>query len=638
MYHFPTWWPVFMIALATLDISEQIAPKGHPKETKTYSVEKTLIRMLLNRYEQFGVIGRPVNDSKIQVTVRYGLQLFQILDLDENKQILRTNCWSMYAWNDSLLRWNSSEYGDIMTVRIFPSQIWTPDIKLYNFADERLKEHREARVVIDNNGGALWVPQALFKSTCEVEITYFPFDTQICMLEFGSWTYDKTQLDITWWLPDADPMPYLDFSDYVPSNEWRTDGEKEREVHHTNRTLQIRSVKKYRRRNQTVGNQVITRDFPVLRYLVRLRRNPSFYVFMLVIPCVLLSSLTLVVFWLPPESPAKMMLGMNIFVAFFVLLILLAESTPSAVKNFPLIGVYFCLNMIMITLSTFLATLVIHLYFRGDRNGVVPRILRRIIIEGIGRLLLVRQRIPLPDVKKNPTHSSPRTTSSLPHRREMSGSNFLMNESSFGEDSRTSFHVGNAHGPAPAPAPLGLMPGAGYPMFGDQIPYDMRAAGPGGPMPGPYGSASGMVPKFPPGAGFFEPCNCGAATARDGPVGNLTGTPAMEKDAFGFPAMKDQRENGTPDQDEQAPEWMNSTATLERDVREVKRYVKAFVSRQKEIQRKSFVAMEWRTLALVLDRLFFFLYITTIAVAVIVSVPRSTEPEVPEAFRETETQ
>lgn len=53
--------------------------------------------MLLNRYEQFGVIGRPVNDSKIQVTVRYGLQLFQILDLDENKQILRTNCWSMYV-------------------------------------------------------------------------------------------------------------------------------------------------------------------------------------------------------------------------------------------------------------------------------------------------------------------------------------------------------------------------------------------------------------------------------------------------------------------------------------------------------------------------------------------------------------
>ncbi|KAF6771539.1 hypothetical protein AHF37_09842 [Paragonimus kellicotti] len=53
---------------------------------------------------------------------------------------------------------------------------------VYDFsADERLVEQREARVVISSNGNTLWVPQALFKSTCEVEITYFPFDTQVSM-------------------------------------------------------------------------------------------------------------------------------------------------------------------------------------------------------------------------------------------------------------------------------------------------------------------------------------------------------------------------------------------------------------------------------------------------------------------------
>ncbi|KAH8868535.1 Neuronal acetylcholine receptor subunit alpha-4 [Schistosoma japonicum] len=351
---------VLIIICNGLSQISAIAPKGHPKVLKTKSVEKDLIRMLLNRYEQFGVIGRPVNDSKIKVDVRYGLQLFQILDLDENKQILRTNCWCMHKWTDSLLRWNESEYGNIKTVRIFPSQIWTPDIKLHNLTQANLI-----------------VAQSIF-----IIMIIMSFDRTICMLEFGSLTYDRTQMDILWWIPDSVPlveMPYLDFSDYVPSNEWCTDGEKERDVHHINRTIQIRSVKKHRRRSQTVGNEVITREYPVLRYLVRLRRNPSFYVFMLVIPCVLLSSLTLVVFWLPPESPAKMMLGMNIFVAFFVLLLLLAESTPSAVKNFPLIGVFFCLNMIMITLSTFLATMVIHLYFRGDRKGAVPLFLRRVI-------------------------------------------------------------------------------------------------------------------------------------------------------------------------------------------------------------------------------------------------------------------
>lgn len=64
---------------------------------KTKSVEKALIRMLIERYRRYGVIGRPVSDSKTILKVNYGLQLIQILDLDENKQILHTNCWSMYV-------------------------------------------------------------------------------------------------------------------------------------------------------------------------------------------------------------------------------------------------------------------------------------------------------------------------------------------------------------------------------------------------------------------------------------------------------------------------------------------------------------------------------------------------------------
>ncbi|VDQ01334.1 unnamed protein product [Trichobilharzia regenti] len=166
--------------------------------------------MILQRYKQNGVVGRPVNDSRVKVVVHYGLQLIQLLGLDENKQILRTNCWTMYRWSDSLLRWNASRFGGITELRIFPHQIWTPDIKLYNFADERLQEFREGRLVV-------------------------------CMLEFGSMAYDKTQLDLEWWIPSGSdtPMPYVDFSDYVPANEWFTDGETERNIRHEDRVLQV---------------------------------------------------------------------------------------------------------------------------------------------------------------------------------------------------------------------------------------------------------------------------------------------------------------------------------------------------------------------------------------------------------------
>lgn len=66
---------------------------------------------------------------------------------------------------------------------------------------------------------------------------------------------------------------------------------------------------------------------------------------------------------------------------------------------------------------------------------------------------------------------------------------------------------------------------------------------------------------------------------------------------------------------------------LERDVREIKRYIRMFVSRQKDKERKNQIAMEWRTVALVLDRLFFCLYVIAITVAIIILLPKRSFPE-----------
>jgi len=66
-------------------------------------------------------------------------------------------------------------------------------------ADSRLKERREAMCVVENDGSVLWIPTAIFMSTCPIEITNFPFDVQRCKLKFGSWTYDGFKLDISFY-------------------------------------------------------------------------------------------------------------------------------------------------------------------------------------------------------------------------------------------------------------------------------------------------------------------------------------------------------------------------------------------------------------------------------------------------------
>lgn len=87
---------------------------------------------------------------------------------------------------------------------------------MLNSADQRLKEHREAMAVVSNDGTVLWIPPAIFRSACSIDIRHFPFDVQVCHLKFGSWTYDGYKLDINFY----DDQASVDISDYVESNEW----------------------------------------------------------------------------------------------------------------------------------------------------------------------------------------------------------------------------------------------------------------------------------------------------------------------------------------------------------------------------------------------------------------------------------
>ena len=72
------------------------------------------------------------------------------------------------------------------------------------------------------------------------------------------------------------------------------------------------------------------------------------------------------------------------FVFSFVLLLLLSKNVPSATDKIPLIGAYYCVNMIMIAISTCSCTVVVHIFFRGQ--GQIPYLLRKIFLEFLARI------------------------------------------------------------------------------------------------------------------------------------------------------------------------------------------------------------------------------------------------------------
>uniref|UniRef100_A0A182F6Z4 Neurotransmitter-gated ion-channel ligand-binding domain-containing protein n=1 Tax=Anopheles albimanus TaxID=7167 RepID=A0A182F6Z4_ANOAL len=159
--------------------------------------EKRLLNNLLNTYN---TLERPVANESDPLEVKFGLTLQQIIDVE---------------WNDYNLRWNDSEYGGVRDLRITPTKLWKPDVLMYNSADEGFDGTYHTNIVVKNNGSCLYVPPGIFKSTCKIDITWFPFDDQNCEMKFGSWTYDGNQLDLVLNSEDGG-----DLSDFITNGEW----------------------------------------------------------------------------------------------------------------------------------------------------------------------------------------------------------------------------------------------------------------------------------------------------------------------------------------------------------------------------------------------------------------------------------
>ena len=50
------------------------------------------------------------------------------------------------------------------------------------------------KATLYHEGRVEWKPPAIYHSSCEMDVEYFPFDEQTCVMKFGSWTYDGFQV------------------------------------------------------------------------------------------------------------------------------------------------------------------------------------------------------------------------------------------------------------------------------------------------------------------------------------------------------------------------------------------------------------------------------------------------------------
>jgi len=75
-----------------------------------------------------------------------------------------------------------------------------------------------------------------------------------------------------------------------------------------------------------------------LSYSVHIRRRSLYYAFNVLVPCVMLSCLTLLTFCLPSNSREKIGIGLTVFLTFSMFMLLIAEAVPTTSESIPFIG------------------------------------------------------------------------------------------------------------------------------------------------------------------------------------------------------------------------------------------------------------------------------------------------------------
>ncbi|XP_043282936.1 acetylcholine receptor subunit alpha-type acr-16 isoform X1 [Venturia canescens] len=330
-----------------------------PHEIHCGRHEKQLLNNLLANYN---ILERPVANESEPLEVKFGITLQQIIDVDEKNQILTTNAWLKLEWNDYNLQWNETEYGGIKGLRITPNRLWKPDVLMYNSADEGFDGTYQTNVVVTHNGSCLYVPPGIFKSTCKIDITWFPFDDQHCDMKFGSWTYDGNQLDLV-----LNSEEGGDLSDFITNGEWYLIGMPGKK--------------------NTINYQCCPEPYVDVTFTIQIRRRTLYYFFNLIVPCVLISSMALLGFTLPPDSGEKLTLGVTILLSLTVFLNLVAESMPTTSDAVPLIGTYFNCIMFMVASSVVLTVLVLNYHHRTADIHEMPPWIKTVFLQWLPWIL-----------------------------------------------------------------------------------------------------------------------------------------------------------------------------------------------------------------------------------------------------------
>ncbi|CAJ0946905.1 unnamed protein product, partial [Mesorhabditis belari] len=217
-------------------------------------------------------------------------------------------------WRDPRLTWNETQFGGVTSVLTTSDMIWIADAGISSAKTLDVVSGLATQTVqIYSNGTISMTTPYYAETACPIYANVFPFDSQNCSIEILS-----LSLATEWISMEAS---FLNLPGQLVGNgEW--------DVVNASAVL---------------FPPGLTEVMQIVTFLIIIKRVPNFYVYVIALPCFILTVLSIIgMFWTPntkKEQLTKLSIGLTSLVSITVLMGMLADAIPKT-QVFPLLGIY----------------------------------------------------------------------------------------------------------------------------------------------------------------------------------------------------------------------------------------------------------------------------------------------------------
>lgn len=136
--------------------------------------------------------------------------------------------------------------------------------------------------------------------------------------------------------------------------------------------------------------------YPDVTFFLHLRRKPGFFLYNIIIPCLVITSLAVLTFVLPPEIGERVTLVIESFLALSFVVLMVSDSVPVTSDNAPLITKFLIISMCQIGGALIANCISLNLY----RKYRMPQWVRVVFLHYLARCLCINSGQPKDKIEK----------------------------------------------------------------------------------------------------------------------------------------------------------------------------------------------------------------------------------------------